>query len=302
MILSIGEILFDIFPEYKRIGGAPFNFAFHLKKLGIPVRFISRIGNDPEGEEIVSKIKECGFSADDLQVDETHETGKVIVKLDKTGSPEFSIQRDAAYDFIKADHSMLSTLDSSVDLIYFGSLIQRSTCGFETIQSVLSKKNSKTKSMYDINLRPNSYDKDKIMWSLGQTDLLKINSEELETIIQMFGYKKEINRYIEYVLENFSLDMIAVTSGSQGSELFSNGQRFFHHSQKIDDVIDTVGAGDGFAAILAIGFLQKWNPEKILSVASEFAGQICRIEGAIPDNDRFYDTFKRIVVGEDLLN
>lgn len=302
MILSIGEILFDIFPEYRRIGGAPFNFAFHLKKLGVPVRFISRVGKDTEGEEIYSKIKEYGFSTDDLQVDKTHKTGKVIVKLDKNGIPDFSIQRNAAYDFLKTDRSILSTLDRSINLIYFGTLIQRSICGFESIQTILAKRNSETKCMYDINLRPDCYDKEIIMESLRRADILKLNNEELETIKQMFGYKKETNRYVEYLMNKFSLEMVALTGGYRGSELFLKGQHTVHRSVKINDIVDTVGAGDGFAAMLAIGFLRNWDPKKMLSVASEFAEQICRIEGAIPVNGLFYDKFRIIIADEEQVN
>ncbi len=302
MILSIGEILFDIFPEYKRIGGAPFNFAFHLKKLGIPVRFISRVGNDPEGEEILSEIERCGFTTEDVQVDNTHKTGKVNVKLDKNGVPKFDIQKNVAYDFIEPDQSVLSTLDSTIDLIYFGSLIQRSKCGFESIQTILANRNPKTKCMYDINLRPDCYNKDIIMESLRQADILKLNNEELETIKQMFGYKKETNRYVEYLINKFSLEMVALTGGYWGSELFLKGQHTAHRAVKINDIVDTVGAGDGFAALLAIGFLQQWEPQKILSVASEFAEQICVIEGAIPDNDKFYDKFRYIITDRDYIN
>ncbi|MEA1947121.1 MAG: PfkB family carbohydrate kinase, partial [Thermodesulfobacteriota bacterium] len=141
MILVIGEILFDWFPEYRRIGGAPFNFAYHLKNVGMPVRFMTRIGNDSDGKEILLKLKQLGFIMDDIQVDDRYDTGKVMVSLDRHGSPQFDIRSDVAYDHIAFPPAIGAFPVDEIRLVYFGSLIQRTENGFNVIRKILSQRN-----------------------------------------------------------------------------------------------------------------------------------------------------------------
>lgn len=295
MIISIGEILFDIFPGYKRMGGAPFNFAFHIKQLGFPTRFISRIGNDTEGEIISEKLQQYGFELDCLQTDETFPTGKVLVSIDENGTPDFTILPNTAYDNLEFNDSIKTMLDETVDLIYIGSLIQRSDNGFATIQHIIKQKQPYTKLLYDVNLRPQCYKKTIIIESLKHTDVLKVNDDELHTIKDMLGFEKTNEEFVEFLFNQFSIEMIALTRGAQGSELFTKNQHAVYRSYGLANIIDTVGAGDGFAAILAIGYLRKWHPDKILSIATAFASQICKIEGAIPLDVNFYEKFKGII-------
>ena len=144
MNIVIGEILFDIFPGYRRLGGAPFNVAFHLKHFGLPVRFISRVGSDPEGEEIREFVARKGFKLDDLQVDSEHPTGKVQVALDDKGVPQFDIVADAAYDHLEPDLTIFSATPDSIDMIYYGTLIQRSDAGYRTVQQMLAQRSPDT--------------------------------------------------------------------------------------------------------------------------------------------------------------
>ena len=134
MILALGEILFDIFPDYRRLGGAPFNFAFHLKQLGFPVRFVSRVGEDRNGKEIRAAVKAHGFNPADLQVDSRHATGTVAVSLNDTGVPTFDILPNVAYDHIDFTPAVGSLLEDCA-LIYFGTLIQRTDRGFQILQT-----------------------------------------------------------------------------------------------------------------------------------------------------------------------
>lgn len=295
MILSIGEILFDVFPEYKRLGGAPFNFAFHMKRLGFPVCFISRIGNDTAGETISKELRKYDFGLECLQRDDEFETGKVIVSTDKNGTPDFNILQNSAYDNLAFDDSIKTVLNHKVDLIYFGSLIQRSNRGFTTLQRIFEQKRPDTKLLYDVNLRPQCYSSKIITESLKQADILKLNHEELHTIKEIFSFKKSDKIFIKYLLKEFKIEMIALTRGSWGSELFTENQHAIHHSAKLKNIVDTVGAGDSFTAILAIGCLQKWYLDKILSTATAFAEQICRIKGAIPKDAGFYYNFIKII-------
>lgn len=295
MILSIGEILFDVFPEYKRLGGAPFNFAFHMKRLGFPVCFISRIGNDAAGETISKELRKYGFGLDCLQRDDEFETGKVIISTDKNGTPDFNILQNSAYDNLVFDDSIKKMLSYKVDLIYFGSLIQRSNRGFDTLQRIFEQKSPDVKLLYDVNLRPQCYSSKIIIESLKHTDILKLNHEELHTIKEIFDFKKSDKIFIKYLLKEFEIEIIALTRGSWGSELFSENLHAMHRSDKLKNIVDTVGAGDSFAAILAIGYLQKWHFDKILSIATTFAEEICRIKGAIPWDAGFYYNFIKII-------
>jgi len=269
-------------------GGAPLNFAFHLASLNVPVRFISRIGNDDDGREILRQMRALDFPVNDIQISHTHPTGKVLVELDEKGVPSFNILPDVAYDHIELNRSAASVLNSPIDLIYFGSLIQRTEPGFKTMQKILSQKHARTKCLYDINLRPGCYNQNVIVESLKHTDILKLNEEELKVLEKTLDYDRSFHSFTDYLIQRFSLDMIALTKGEKGSQLFSKSKSCSTGAHAIENLEDTVGAGDAFASMLAFGVLKKWPPEKILETASWFASRICEIKGAIPSSAQFY--------------
>jgi fructokinase len=295
MILVIGDILFDHFPNYKRLGGAAFNFAYHLVNLNLPVRFISRVGKEEDGNEILKQLRTLRFPISDIQIDDLHPTGKVLVELTDDGIPNFTILPNVAYDYITFANTISSVLDNQIELIYFGTLAQRNEQGFKTMQKILSRKNPHTKCLYDINLRLHCYNKKIIIKSLKQADVLKLNDEEFDTLKQMMGFGNNTNRFVDYLINEYSLEMISLTKGEKGSDLLLKDKRFSAKSDKINNIVDTVGAGDAYAAILAIGYQKKWAPEKILAVATEFASRICEIKGAIPSSKQLYKKYKQVV-------
>lgn len=288
MILAIGEILYDIFPEYKRLGGAPFNFAFHLNNLSIPVCFVSRIGNDIEGGRIINFLQQHNLKINNIQIDNRHSTGKVLVELDIKGIPAFNILPNVAYDYIEFNASIASLLNVNTKLIYFGTLVQRSEYGFKTIQQILAQRHPVTKCLYDINLRPHCFTEQVIVESLRHCDLLKLNDEELEILKQLFAFKKSSLAFVEHLMIKYRLEMLCLTKGKNGSELFTLDKHFQAQPTKLDNVVDSVGAGDAYTTILAIGYINKWPPELILEKATEFAARICEIKGAIPVDPNFY--------------
>lgn len=289
MVLVVGEILFDIFPEYRRLGGAPFNFAYHLKKLGIDTHFISRVGRDGPGREIIDFIRGHGFNPDDIQIDADHETGKVQVKLNHDGAHEFHIQPDAAYDYIQFDKSVETLLDHPPALIYFGTLIQRTENGFQTVQKLLSQKKTGTPTLYDINLRPGCYNEKSITASLKQTDILKLNHEELSYLSRNLKTESSRRAAIDKLLGDYEIATIVLTAGENGSEWHTKKEHRCIKPIGPISIVDTVGAGDAYAAIVALGHLEKWPIAKTLSLASNFAAHICSIKGAIPADDNFYN-------------
>jgi len=297
MVIVVGEILFDHFPTYRRLGGAPFNFSYHLKRLGIPVRFISRVGDDSDGAEIIEILGQHGFIKDDIQIDDAHPTGRVTVMTDPKGVPVFHIHSNVAYDYLDLSDSLLPGLDKEPNFIYFGSLIQRTAHGFDMIQHFLSTKSPYDKCLYDINLRPGCYSKSIVLKSLVYADILKLNENELNIIGKITV--KGSNRFglIDYLMKKYGLEMISLTKGGDGSELFMDGEHLTVKTDRIDTIADTVGAGDAYAAIVAIGYLKGWDPNRILSVASRFSGRLCAVQGAIPPV-RFYEEFRGILEGQ----
>jgi fructokinase len=289
MILSIGEILFDIFPEGRRLGGAPFNFAYHLHGLNIPVRFLSRIGSDPEGQAIVDFLKANAFPTGDLQSDPEHPTGRVEVTIDAEKGPQFNILPDMAYDFITATPSIEQYVAQECRLIYFGSLIQRTSHAARTVRRLLQRRSPRARCLYDVNLRPGCFDADILEFSLGETDILKLNEDEITALAAMKTIRGDTATIAKTLMSRYDIEMVVVTGAEQGSRIVTRDSQ--HHIQPSHDVqiADTVGAGDAYAAMLAIGYIRKWPPEQILSVAQSLASAVCGISGAVPTDRSFYN-------------
>ncbi|MGM0453150.1 MAG: PfkB family carbohydrate kinase [Thermodesulfobacteriota bacterium] len=300
MVLVIGEILVDVFPEYQRIGGAPFNFAYHLQQFGIPVSFISRIGDDAPGRKIWTTLQNSGFDTDLIQVDPQKPTGRVNVVPDGRGGHRFDIEPEVAYDFIELPATPEALWPNQPpELIYFGTLAQRTQTAFSRFQNFLSGRSAKTEGFYDINLRPDCYTNEIIEKSLRQTDILKLNQDEMAFIQDIFNSKQPCEAFPAWVMETFAISLIALTKGDQGSDIYTPAGHFSAEIPPIDDMVDTVGAGDAYSAILAIGYLQRWPPARIVSTATDFAGRICHIQGAVPEDASFYTPFLKRMTGEE---
>ena len=293
MIIVIGEILFDLFPKFKRLGGAPFNFAYHLKKFGFPVRFISRIGKDDNGREILDRIQAAGFDQSDIQLDDTHPTGTVEVQLDKEGIPEFHIIPDVAYDYIEFKAELYEEPLQDAELVYFGTLAQRTHSGFEEVQRFLGRKQSTTRAFCDLNLRRDSYTDNVIKASLQATDILKLSTDELGELKRITEGERDDSDFIRQLMAEYTLNTVALTQGAAGSNLYTQEGLFHVSSEPLEFMVDTVGAGDAYAAILAAGILKKWPPQKTLAMAAVFAARICTIEGAIPESEGFYEPIRK---------
>ncbi|MFO7861830.1 MAG: carbohydrate kinase [Desulfosalsimonas sp.] len=291
MILVIGEILVDIFPQYRRIGGAPFNFSYHLQQMGLPVCFISRIGQDNIGKEISDFLWQNRFDAGHIQSDPRHPTGKVMVHPQQGGSHSFEIITDTAYDHIELPDSPDFVNNQTPELIYFGTLVQRTPEMAARLKAFLDNRADSTKCFCDINLRPGCYSTETVLASIDRADILKINDAELIQIRAMFGRDAESEKdFIAWLMKTHDIEMVSLTMAERGSRLYTPG---FCHETRVPDkgpVVDTVGAGDAYAAVVALGYLQNWSPEHILDQAAAFAARICQIQGAIPENRDFYST------------
>lgn len=294
MILAIGEILYDVFPETKRLGGAPFNFAAHLQAAGFPVVFVSRVGDDPDGQSIRKVVKRRGFDPGFLQTDPGHPTGHVNVSLDGQGVPTFHIVRDVAYDHLEFTDRLAKAVKSGPRLIYYGTLIQRTQPGFHALRQLLDARPAGARCFYDINLRPNCYSAEVIAESLRHCDVLKISDEELDEILPLFGLEtaEDADAAVGALRDRFGIPWVCRTQGAAGSVLYTPEGRFAESARESVEVVDTVGAGDAYAAVLAAGFLQGWAPKQIIRRATRFAARLCGISGAIPEDDSVYEEFR----------
>ncbi|HOO70988.1 MAG TPA: PfkB family carbohydrate kinase [Spirochaetota bacterium] len=292
-VLATGEVLWDIFPDYRRLGGAPFNFAVHVKNFGLQCRFLSRVGRDADGDEIIKKIRDEGFDLSDIQVDDTHPTGTVNVKLDRKGVPLFTIAENVAYDHICFSDTDSLLIDATPGLIYFGTLAQRGPSGFSAIQSFLSRREKGSRALCDINLRPRCYSAKTVIASLEQADILKLNEDEWAEIKKIMGHRGTDDSLARTLFENFNLEIIALTRGDAGAGVITPLGSCSKPAPAVDAIADTVGAGDAFAAVLALGVLRLWQPEKILDMALLFSSRICGIKGAIPADREIYEGMHR---------
>lgn len=292
-VIVLGEVLIDVFPNNKRLGGAPFNFAFHLHSLGIPVIFISRVGEDESGREILAFAKNKKLPTRGIQIDHKRSTGMVKVTVKPKGEPEFEIIKDRAWDYIDYSPYLQSILKQDVSLVYYGSLAQRSPRSFETIQKVLQTTASRAVLMMDLNLRPPFYDRKTIETSLKFCDILKVSGEELGEVKNLLNVQGTGPELIKHLQENYGIELICVTRGSSGSELHEKGnpEPVTQPAHETGDVEDTVGAGDIFSAMLAAGIIKGWPNKATLERASLFASKICTIKGALPKEANFYKYF-----------
>ncbi len=288
-ITSIGEILFDIYPGEKNLGGAPFNFIYHINKISGGGNFISSVGNDYLGSNIRSFFTANNIEDKFLQTVENRPTGKAVANLDGKKIPHWKIEEETAYDYILSRNEIEELINDGTDCLYFGTLAQRSEVSRSTIQSLFG---NQIKYFCDLNIRQNYYSKDIIEKSLAAANVLKLNYDELNLINNLLLKEKfEIVSLAKYISSKYGIDLICITLGEDGAVLFKdeNTDRYKVH---VDNIVDTVGAGDAYAAVLCLGYLNDWDISKINKLACFFAAEITRIDGALPKDDAVYEKIR----------
>lgn len=291
-VVSIGEVLFDVFPCCRWLGGAPFNFIYHIKKLSGHGYFISGVGNDEAGREILEKMTRNNIPQDFVETDPVHPTGAAIVEVDKNGDPHFIIKEDCAYDFIRVTPEISKFVENNASILYYGSLAQRNRVSREAIQSLWGRG---IKYFCDMNIRQQFYDKEIVSSSLKAADVLKVNLSELELISELlYAEPCEMDRVAKKLMKDFRIELLCITMGADGAVLYK-GEEKDSYKASVSQIADTVGAGDAYSAILAIGYLKGWPIKRINGIASEFASGVCQIEGALPKDDEFYNDFKMLI-------
>jgi fructokinase len=279
-VVGIGELLWDMFPEGKKLGGAPANFAYHCKAFGLESFPVSCLGDDDLGREILPVLKSHDVDVSYIAIDAEHPTGTVSVELDENGKPEYIIHENVAWDHIPLTEEMLA-LAERTDAVCFGSLAQRSEISQQTIRKFLNATKTDCIKIYDINLRQHYYCHDLIEEMLKISTVLKLNDEELPVVAELMGISGEEKTLIEQIASCYSLDIVALTKGGNGSCLYHAGQ-FSEHDGYPAKIVDTVGAGDSFTAVLAAGLLLGYDLDKINDLANKTAAYVCSQSGAMP--------------------
>lgn len=292
IVTAIGEILWDVFPGGKRLGGAPANFAFYSAAFGLQSRIVSRIGADPSGDEIREQVKAYGLDPGFLQVDPVHPTGKVTVELDRQGIPAYSIHENTAWDFIEMTPE-LEELAARSRAVCFGTLAQRSPVSRKTIRRFLEKVPENCLKICDMNLRAPYEDPAVIEYCLSACDVMKLNEDETGHIRRLFGWNESGWDLLHKIRDGFSVKYLSETRGESGSRLLCP-DKFIEHPGYSIRLKDTVGAGDAFTAVLAVGILGKDSCEALNKRANRTASLVCEQVGAwtkLPIKEIINDTF-----------
>lgn len=281
-IVGIGEILWDVFPDGKKLGGAPANFAYFAKNLGQEALTASRVGDDSSGKEILNSLKALKLSRDFIQIDPGHQTGAVEVRIDSDGQPDYIIRQSVAWDFLKLTEKWKELAFNS-DLICFGTLAQRFTQSRKTIIDFLRLSKKSAIKVLDINLRQNFYSREIIIHSLELCTILKLNEKELEMLkeILIIPGRKDDAGFCRTLMGKYDIKLICITRGVKGSILIDKNDYYKHPGYRVK-VADTVGAGDAFTAAVAVKYIEGGNLKEISDIANRLGSWVCSQAGPTP--------------------
>lgn len=280
-VVGMGEALWDVLPEGKKIGGAPANFAYHVTQFGLPGCVVSAVGDDSLGQEIIDNFSAMNLS----QLIEVvpYPTGTVQVEIDPAGVPQYNIRENVAWDNIPYTDS-LDALARQTKAFCFGSLAQRNVVSRQTIASFLEAMPREQDSLivFDVNLRQGFYTKEILTDSMERCNVLKINDEELVAVSRMFGYPGiDLQDKCWILLGKYNLDVLILTCGINGSYVFTPGKVSYQPTPQVN-VADTVGAGDSFTAAFIAGILRGRTIEQAHRKAVEVSAYVCTQQGAMP--------------------
>ena len=280
-VVGIGEVLWDLLPSGRQLGGAPANFAYHAFALGAEVRIISRVGRDANGRELLQRISELPLSTEYIELDPIAPTGTVSVEIAADGQPKYTIHKNVAWDHIKAEPAACRVV-ADAHAVCFGTLAQRSEKSRASIRSLVSLAPSNALRIFDVNLRQHFYSRELMEQSLALANVLKVNDAELGILAEMFGITGDSRAQMNGLASRYGLRVVACTRGVNGSLLLADG-RWSDHPGVRAKVADTVGAGDAFTAAMALGFLRAWDLDDINHRANKIAAFVASRPGGTPD-------------------
>lgn len=278
-IIGLGEILWDMLPAGKQLGGAPANFAYHVCRLGGEGWAVSAIGKDANGQEIKDTLGSKKLNTLLSEVD--FPTGTVEVTLNEKGVPTYNIIEGVAWDNIPFTPEM-EKLAESCAAVCFGSLAQRNSISRKSILKFIQSAPVDALKIFDINLRQHYYTKEIIQDSLAMADILKINDEELDIVSELIGFAGSSTEKCRALISGFNLSLVILTKGAEGSDIVTMSEVLSHGAGDVE-VVDTVGAGDSFTAAFTLSYLNGESLAAAHKLASETAAYVCTKHGAMPE-------------------
>ena len=289
-VALFGEALMDELPSGPVPGGAPLNVARHLRAFGVDPLLITRVGEDEPGERLVAAMERWGLDTRGVQRDPDHPTGRVSIKVER-GRHRFEIPAGQAWDFIDAAAAADALRLAPPDLLYFGTLAQRHQESRRALRGLFPALSGR--GIFDVNLRKPWYDAQVVEASLAEADVLKLNEPELAVLARAFSLPKDVAARAGALMKRFSIREVVITYGARGARIFEAfGVEMRISGERLGSgLADTVGAGDAFAAVLILGTFRGWASPLTLARADRFARSICRIPGAIPEDERFYEPY-----------
>lgn len=279
LIVGLGEVLWDLLPAGKQLGGAPAHFAYHAAALGARGAVVSRVGDDALGREVLARLDALVLDRSAVSLDADHPTGTVDVRLDAEGVPEYVIHENVAWDFLQAS-GPAQALCASADAVCYGTLASRSPVSGGSILELLRDTRADCLRVFDVNLRQSYYDEAVLRRLLDLSSVVKLNDAELPVIADLLGLDgpDPAGR----LFEQYRLRAVALTRGGSGSRLYTPTGVSDHPGGGAITIADTVGAGDSFTAAIVLGLLDGHDPDRVNAFANRLAAHVCSMPGATP--------------------
>ncbi len=285
-IVAIGEVLWDLFPDGRKVGGAPGNFAFHCSQLGAEVLLLSAVGADPLGQELLQYFTQMALPTEGIVVLPDYPTGTVRVEC-RDGEPRYTICEGVAWDHIKIPPDLLPLI-AEADVFYYGSLVFRTEKMQELFRRVFDVIPKSALKVFDVNLRAPFYRRDSLISLLEKANILKLNVDELAIISDLLDWHGMTrDESAQKLRQQFDYDMLILTDGQSGAFLLTDHGHSQYASVPVK-VVDTVGAGDSFAAQAVMGWLDGHPIDEINRRANDLAAYVCTCRGGTPHHANFY--------------
>jgi fructokinase len=292
LFVGLGELIWDLLPAGRRLGGAPSNFAYLARLLGNRSAVASRVGDDALGREARERLATAGVSTDYLQVDPEHPTGTVGVEIDPRGEPHFRVNENSAWDYLEMTAAW-GKLAATADVICFGTLGQRNPCAREAFGRFLELTRPEALRLFDVNLRHSFFTPEMLSRSLAAATVVKLNEEELSVASRMLDLPQADQlRQCRRLIRLYGLELVAITRGARGSLLVTDSDASEHGGYSVR-VADTIGCGDAFAAALAHCRVRDRSLDETSRAANRTGALVATCSGATPDADAV--TVERVV-------
>ena len=282
VVVGLGEILWDVFDDGERFGGAPANFACHAAAFGAEACMVGAVGADDRGQRALKALQDHGVSTEAVVVVPEVPTGNVRIRVGALGTPEFEIPEDVAWDRVPWTQTM-ERLARRTDAVCFGTFVQRSATTRRTLRRFLQTTSTTCLRVFDVNLRQDEVDVDVIGWALERSSVLKLNEVELAVVAGIAGVKRgEIESGMAHLLRRYPLQCVLVTLGDRGAIVMDRARTVSVRSEPTE-VVDAVGAGDAFTATITMGLLMGREASDLAAHACRVAAFVCGHAGAVPD-------------------